>query len=276
MIIKCLKINDMEESVLVLLVLEVDPVDNEGVIGDDGSSPEVGGVVLVGGLDGSKRSLDEVSSGSGLTLSLGVDVVNTGELEELLGHGGSNEASSTGSGDESDFDGSGLSSDLSGDGVGGTDLVTPISLSDGDEIELGHSDGSLDGALHFLVAFPSQTDVVLLITNNGVSFEAGALTSLGLLLHGLHLHNFFLEVASEEGVNDLLLLDGDGEAEDIDDVFDELGLDESAQLSDGLPLDLLLLPLGALAALAVSALGKSSSLSLRLGCCGGRGCLFSH
>lgn len=249
---------------------------DEGVVGDDGSSPEIGRVVFVGGLDGSECRLDEVSSGSGLSLSLGVDVVDTGELEELLSHGGSNKASSTRSRHKSDLDGSGLSGDLSGDGVGGTDLVTPISLSDGDEVKLGHGDSSLDGALHFLVAFPSEADVVLLITDNSVSFEAGALTGLGLLLHGLDLHDFFLEVTSEEGINDLLLLDGDGEAEDVDDVVDELGLDESAQLGDGLPLDLLLLLLGTLAAFAVSALGESSSLSFGLGCCGGRGCLFSH
>lgn len=101
MIIKCLnEINDMGS----VLVLEVESVDDEGVVGDDGSSPEIGRVVFVVGLDGSKGSLDEVSSGSSLTLSLGVDVMDTGELEELLGHGGSNEASSTGSGHESDFD----------------------------------------------------------------------------------------------------------------------------------------------------------------------------
>ena len=76
--------------------------------------------------------------------------------------------------------------------MGGTDFVTPIALSDGDQVELGHSNCTLDGALDFFVAFPSQSDVVLLITDDSVGFEAGPLTGLGLLLDGLDLHDFFL------------------------------------------------------------------------------------
>lgn len=75
----------------------------------------------------------------------------------------------------------------------GTDLVTPISLSDWDQVELGHNDGSLDGSLDFLVAFPSQSNVLLFITDDGESFESGSLTGLGLFLDGFDFHDFFLQ-----------------------------------------------------------------------------------
>lgn len=66
-------------------VFEEGSVGNVWVFDDGALSPEVGGVVFVGGLNGSEGGLDEVTSGSGLSFSLGVDVLNTGELEELLG-----------------------------------------------------------------------------------------------------------------------------------------------------------------------------------------------
>lgn len=66
--------------------------------------------------------------------------------------------------------------------MGSTDLVSPISLSDGNEVQLSHSDCTLNGSLDFLVAFPSKSNVVLLITYNSISFEAGSLTGLSLLL----------------------------------------------------------------------------------------------
>lgn len=72
-----------------------------------------------------------------------------------------------------------------------------------------------------------------------------------------------------------MLLDGDGEAEDIDDVLDELGLDQAAELGDGTPLDLFFLPLRSLSTLLVTA-STESTASLGLGrSCSSR-CLLSH
>lgn len=60
------------------------------------------------------------------------------------------------------------------------------------------------------MAFPSETDVVLLISDNSVSFEASSLTGLGLLLYGFDFHNFLLEdVFAEKGINNFLFLDWD-------------------------------------------------------------------
>ena len=87
--------------------------------------------------------------------------------------------------------------------MGSTDLVTPISFTDGDQVELGHNDGSLDGSLDFLVTFPSKTDVVARITDNGEGFEAGSLTGLGLLLDRFNFHDFFLDGFTQEFINNL-------------------------------------------------------------------------
>jgi hypothetical protein len=250
-------------------------VDDEGVVLDDALAPPVGGVVFVSGLDGGEGSLDEVTSGSGRTFGFGVDVVDTGEVEELLGDGRSHKAGSSGGGHESHLDGSALAGDLAWDGVDSTDLVAPISLSDGDEVQFRHSDGALDGSLHFLVAFPAETEEVLFVSDDGVGFEAGALTGLGLLLDGLDFHDFLLDGGAEEGIDDFLLLDGDGEAENVNNVLNEFVLDESAKFGDGLPLDLIFLAFGPLAALLV--VGATSESSAGFGFrCNWCGSLFCH
>lgn len=140
-----------------------------------------------------------------------------------------------------------------------TDLVAPISLSDWDEVELGHDDSSLDGSLDFLVALPSESDVVLLITDDGEGFESGSLTGLGLFLDGLDFHDFFFQRASQEGVDDFAFLDGDGESEDFDDVFDQLGLDESAQFGHWGPVWLFLLSISELEWLLLVSWGTGAS-----------------
>ena len=229
---------------------------------DDTLAPPVGSVEFVGGFDGGECSLDKVSSSSGGSFGFGVNIVDTGEVEELLGDGRSNQSGSSGSRDKSDLDGSALSGDLDGNGVGSTDLVAPISLSHGDNVELGHGDGTLDGTLNFLVAFPSETNVVSLVTDDGVGFEAGSLTGLGLLLNGLNLHDLFLDVVTEEGVNNFLLLDRDGESEDIDDIFDFFALDQSSEFGDRLPFNLFFLSVGPLSSLFVFASSKASFSSL--------------
>lgn len=159
--------------------------------------------------------------------------------------------------------------------MGSTEFVSPISLSDGDDVELGHSDGSLDGSLDFLVAFPSETDVVLLITDNSIGFEAGSLTGLGLFLDGFDLDNLFLKAACQELVNNFLFLDGDGESEDVDDVVDESMLDQSAEFGDGSPLNLFFLSLWAFSTFLVASTAESSLLSFRFWCLN-FGCLLSH
>ena len=118
-----------------------------------------------------------------------------------------------------------------------SDFVTPISFSDRNKVKFSHSDGSLDGSLNFLVAFPSKADEVLLISNNSIGFEASSLTGLGLFLNRLDFHDFFFKRGSEEGIYDLLFLDGDGESEYVDDVVNEFSLNKSAKFGDRFPFD---------------------------------------
>lgn len=59
-------------------------------------APPIRRVVLISSLNGSKGSFHKVASGSGRSLGLGVDIVNTGKVEQLLSHRGSNQTSSSG------------------------------------------------------------------------------------------------------------------------------------------------------------------------------------
>ena len=92
------------ESIFGFLVLQETSVDDEGVFDDKTLSPVLGGVELVSSLDGSEGSLDEISSGSGGALSFGVDIVNTCEVEQLLGDWRSNQSSSAGGRHQSHLD----------------------------------------------------------------------------------------------------------------------------------------------------------------------------
>jgi hypothetical protein len=68
----------------------------------------------------------EVAKGVGLAGGGGVAVLNTSHGEQLLGHSGSDDASSAGSGDQTHKNGAACSGDLDGHGVGLTDLIFKI------------------------------------------------------------------------------------------------------------------------------------------------------
>lgn len=65
-----------------------------------------------------------------------------------------------------------------------SDLVTPITLSDRDHVQLGVSDSTLDSTLNFLSDLPAETDVSVAVTDDDETFESGSLTGTGLLLDG--------------------------------------------------------------------------------------------
>lgn len=181
-----------------------------------------------------------------MTGGSGVNIIDTGELEELLGDGGSDNTSSSGGGDELASDGSSLTVDLGGDGMDISDLVTPVTSSDGDEGELGSDESSLNSNLDFLGDLDSETDVTVVITDGNDSLEAGTLSGLGLLLDGDDLHDLILEfhgsftlslvLLGNEGLNDLSLLDGDSVSVDFFERSDVIVLNESSELGLGGPL----------------------------------------
>lgn len=65
-----------------------------------------------------------------------------------------------------------------------SDLVTPITLSDGNHVQLGVSNSTLDSTLNFLSNLPTETNVSVAVTDDDETFESGSLTGLGLLLDG--------------------------------------------------------------------------------------------
>jgi hypothetical protein len=213
-------------------------VSDEGGGEEVGLGPEIGGKETVSSLKSVEGSKDEVLGGSGSSGRGGVDIIDTGELDELLGDGGSDDTHTSGGGHESDSAGSALASDLHGHGMDETDLVTPISSSDGDEVELGSGEGSLDGDLDFLSELGAETDVTLLVTDGNDSPESGSLSGLGLLLDGADLHDLvgeFLLVLLHELVDDLGFLDGDGVGVDLLEGLDHVVLHESSELGKGGP-----------------------------------------
>lgn len=119
-----------------------------------------------------------------------------------------------------------------------TDLVTPVTSTDGDESELGANEGTLDGDLDLLGELDAETDVAVVVTDNDDSLEAGTLTGLGLLLNRHDLHDLVREGTLgllDELVNNGSLLDGDGVGVDFLEVADVTVLDESAELGAGNP-----------------------------------------
>jgi hypothetical protein len=88
-----------------------------------------------------------------------------------------------------------------------TEVGTPVTSSDGDDAELGDDDGGADGGRDFLGGLDTETNVALRVTDDDDGLEAGTLTSTGLFLDGLDLHDLVLELGEEE-VDDLVLLDG--------------------------------------------------------------------
>lgn len=188
--------------------------------------------------DTHEGGLDEVAHRGSLAGRLRVAVLDTSELEHALRGGGGDDAGTAGSGDETAHDRSSLARDLHGDGVGLTESAAPVAAADGDDGELGEDDGGADGSGDLLGALDTETEVAVKVTDGDEGLEAGALTGASLLLDGHDLHDLVGELGEEE-IDDLVLLDGEGEEVDLLDRLDLAVLDEAADGGDGDPLRLL-------------------------------------
>jgi hypothetical protein len=71
--------------------------------------------------------------------------------------------------------------------VGGSEVGTPVSTTNGDDAQLRNDDGSADGGGNFLGGLDSETDVSLRVANDDNGLKSGTLTGTGLLLDGLDL-----------------------------------------------------------------------------------------
>lgn len=223
-------VSEVASLLLSALAVALEQLGVECVGGADqvGLLPQIGGQEAVGLGEGVEGGAGEVLDGLGLAGGRGEHVLHSGETENLLGDGRSDDAGSSGGGDESHGGGAALAVNLAGHGVGLSDSVAPVAASDGDEVALGGGDSASDGQLHFLGELHAHTDVAVSVTDGHHGLEAGALAGLGLLLHGLDFHGVVLEFLSarfHDLVDDLSLLDGEGVSVDEFEVVDLLKLD---------------------------------------------------
>ena len=119
-----------------------------------------------------------------------------------------------------------------------TDLGTPITSSDGDELHLGIEESTLDGNLDFFADLDTNADVTLSVTTSDDSLESGSLTGLGLLLDGKDAHDLIRELSLgvlDELISDLVFLDGDGVGVNLLEGSDVSGFDESTELGERVP-----------------------------------------
>jgi len=174
-----------------------------------------------------------------LTNTTGIDIIDTSELEDLLGNLSGNTSSSSWGWDHSNDTRTALSLNLDWDGMDSTDSGSPISSSDWDKVDLGIEEGTLDGDLDLLGDLDSNSNVTLSVTNGNDSLESGSLTGLGLLLDGKDAHDLVGELSlgvRDESVDDWGLLDWDGVSVDLLEGVDLSGLDESSELGEWGPL----------------------------------------
>jgi len=240
-------------------VLEEISVLLEGTCGEVGRCPVIRGEVSIGFGNALKASLDEITKSSGGTSGASVHVLDTSELNKFLGGAGGDDTSTTRGRDHADTDGTTFTSDLGRDGVGLTELVTPITSADRGDFHFGINDGTTDGGSNFLGAFGTQTDVTVFITDDNESFEASTLTSTGLFLDRGEFQDFVFEFFTEEVVDDLVFLDGNGEHEDFFQFEDLFGFDETAEFGDRDPV--LFVTVASFAAFATLALATASATS---------------
>lgn len=219
------------------------------------NGPQVRSQETVGVTDGNEGSLQGVLGGSGGTRRGSVDVLDTGQLHQLLDDRRSNDTLTSWGWDQSDGNGTTLTSDLTWQRVRSTQVGTPVTSSDWDDGQLGDDDGSLDGGSNFLGGLDTQTNVTVGVTNDDNSLHSGSLTGSGLLLDRSDLHDLVLQLW-EQLVDDLVLLDRQRVQVDLLDGGDLTGLDQSTKLGDWGPALLLISSSSSWASTALSAKGS--------------------
>lgn len=200
--------------------------------------PEIWGKESVGLLQALENGSAEVLSSSGLTSTGGVAIIDTGELQDLLGNDSGNASSSSWGWDHSNGTGTALSLDLNWDGMDISNSGSPISSSDWDKVDLGIEEGTLDGNLDLLGALDTDTNVTLSVTDGNDGLESGSLTGLGLLLDGEDAHDLIGELGlgvGNESVDDWGFLDWDGVGVDLLEGLDLSVLDESSEFGEWSP-----------------------------------------
>jgi hypothetical protein len=111
-------------------------------------------------------------------------------------------------------------------------LVPPVASPHRDNREFGQDDGTSDGSGYLLGTLNTQPDMTIVVPNGYKCLKPGALASPSLLLHRHDPQDLILEGCPQEKVNNLRLLDGQGEKIDLLQRLDLHVLDQAAQLGD--------------------------------------------
>jgi len=178
----------------------------------------------------------QVTSGSGVTSGGGVDILNTSHGQQLLRDKGGHNTGTTRSRDQSASDGAAFAGHLARHGVRSTGVKTPVSTANRDKVHLGIDDTTTDGSGNFLRGLDTKSDVSVSITDGNVALEASALSGSGLLLDRHDLHDLISQGRAQKVIDDLVLLDWEGEKEDLLYRLDLAILDQTTKLGDWDPL----------------------------------------
>jgi len=197
--------------------------------------PEIRFQVSVGVTEGVKQRLDEVTHGTGVTTGRGVAILNTGHAQKTLTGGRGHESGTAGSRNETNTNRTALARHFSGDSVGQATLTSPESTTDGRNVELSGEDGTTDSGGDFRRALDTKANVSSGISDSNEGLETSTLTSGTLLLNRHDLHDLVLKLVLQEVVDDLGLLDGDGEEEDLLNRTNLALLYETSEFGDGSP-----------------------------------------
>jgi len=166
----------------------------EGCFGEKILFPKIRGQISIGLYQSIEGSLDKISKGFGASTRGGEHIIDSCKGQNLLGNSGSDDSSTTRGGNKTKTNRSTLASDFGWDGMGSSDLVNPISSSDGNHREFGQDDGTTNGCGNFFGTFHSKTQMSVVISNNDKSFESSSLSCSGLFLDRHDLHDFVFEV----------------------------------------------------------------------------------
>merc|ERR1740121_2878695 len=198
--------------------------------------------------------LGEIALRARVPAGAGEDVRDAREHHHLLHGGGADHAAASGSRDQAHAHGTALAVDFHRHGVWLSDSVTPITPAERDDVHLGSDDTAADGRGHLFRALCAHADVTVHVADQDVAHEAIALPGRRHLLHGVNLQHFILQIARlEEGIDDLVLLDGQAVEIDLLEVVDLPILHQAAELRHRDPLLLVALALSLLALLALLA-----------------------
>jgi hypothetical protein len=140
-------------------------------------------------------------------------------------------------------------------------LTSPVSTTDGSDIELGSEDSSTNSGGDFGGALDSKSDMSSGISYGDECLETSTLTSRTLLLNGHDLHNLVLKLVLKEVVDNLSLLHGDTEKENLLDGTNLSLLHETTELGDGNPHVLVTASLATASPSAASATVSTSAAS---------------